>query len=263
MGYIGYNVLENYRDGHSLITTPSFSDHARRRKAWDRAFTPAALNSYTPMLHKRLRGLLNALKAQRPSSSSDISPVDLALWIGYFAKDFMGSFAFGGHFEFMEEGDPKGIEEMLLGGIGLAEVLGAIPWARSLFTALPLPPPDFMQVAAQIGQIRKSQGAVVKDLFYYVLDEGKEDQSSISEGYLGQGHEMDDGTLGREALLTIIAGSDTTVSAITCTIAYVLSTPGVLGRLRKEVDQATANLDNEDFLNADTLAQMPFLQAVL
>lgn len=104
------------------------------------------------MLHNSLRGLLKALRAQRPSLSSGTGPVDLALWIGYFAKDFIGSFAFGGHFEFTEEGDPKVIDEMLLGGMGLAEVLGAIPWARSPFTALPLPPPDFMLAAAQIGQ---------------------------------------------------------------------------------------------------------------
>lgn len=48
-----------------------------------------------------------------------------------------------------------------------------------------------------------------------------------------------------------------------CTVAYVLSTPGVQERLQKVVDQAAANLENDDFLDADTLAKMPFLQAVL
>lgn len=257
---IGYNIMEKYGAGHSVVTTPSLSDHARRRRAWDRAFTPAALATYTPMLYERLRQLLKALDNELATFSSPSCTVDLARWVDFFAKDFMGSFAFGGQFEFMTEGDPKGYDKVIKDGVRFSELFGTIPWVRGILSALPVPPLELVQAATQVGRLRKARGTVVKDLFYYVLDE---ESNSSSEGYLSHGRPMDDGTLGMESLLAIVAGSDTTVSAITCTIAYLMSNPDDMTRLRAEIDVKAAGFDDDDFLDAETLANMPFLQAVL
>lgn len=52
-------------------------EHLERRKPWARAFTPAALKEYQPMVAARARQLVEALGKQA-------GEVDIAKWVNYF-----------------------------------------------------------------------------------------------------------------------------------------------------------------------------------
>ncbi len=52
-------------------------EHLERRKAWARAFTPAALKEYHPMIAARAGQLVYALGQQD-------GEVDIAKWLNYF-----------------------------------------------------------------------------------------------------------------------------------------------------------------------------------
>ncbi len=68
-----------------------------------------------------------------------------------------------------------------------------------------------------------------------------------------------------ESLFQIIAGSDTTATAIRMTLLYVMTTPRVLGRLRVEVDAAVKQsaLGPDDIVANAAAERLPYLQAVI
>jgi cytochrome P450 len=149
----------------SLLSTVDPSEHNRRRRVWDRAFTPAALKEYHPMLHERIHQLVGALSTRADQN------IDLAEWLAYMALDFMGDFAYGGMFNFMRDGDPNGFRFMGEKFVGAAETLGSIPWVKPIVVALPRATGPLIETAFKIAALRKAEGAGngKKDLFYYLV----------------------------------------------------------------------------------------------
>lgn len=83
----------------SLIATSDPSEHARRRRPWNRAFSTAALKEYHPIIHKRATQLTERLGStctganagqQTETEANKDTWTDLTQWIAYFAYDFMG-----------------------------------------------------------------------------------------------------------------------------------------------------------------------------
>ena len=65
-----------HQDPLPLISLQDTTEHAKRRKAWGRAFSSTALKEYQPTVAKRVAQLVDALQSQG-------GQVDLAQWIGY------------------------------------------------------------------------------------------------------------------------------------------------------------------------------------
>lgn len=70
------------------------------------------------------------------------------------------------------------------------------------------------------------------------------------------------GLIVSNALLTIVAGSDTTASVLSNIIYYLISNPHDLARLRDEIDHAYPVAD-ENHITTDNLASLNFLNAVM
>lgn len=155
------------RDPHShgsILGIISPGEHGKRRRVWDRAFTPAAIISYNPMLHARLGQLLCKLE-QRCGQ-----PVDLAEWFGFFSLDFMGDFAYGGMFDFMaREADTDGFHKFTVQVLGMGEVFGTIPWTNPFLQALPSPVQDYQAMALNVVKKRMNSPSQMRDLFHYLV----------------------------------------------------------------------------------------------
>ena len=75
-----------HQDPLPLISLPDTTEHSRRRKPWNRAFSSASLKEYQPVISRRVVQLVQALQAQE-------GVLDLAEWISFFTFDFMGDMA--------------------------------------------------------------------------------------------------------------------------------------------------------------------------
>jgi cytochrome P450 len=250
--YTVYYVVQAYDHPGSLLTLPP-AEHSKRRRLWDRAFTPGSLASYTPLLHYRVSELIHNLSVR----SGNNRQVDLAEWLSFMALDFMGDFAYGSVFHFMRDGeDLTGFKRMVEDGVGFTELIGAMPWVRPIFVALPTPTHTLFEAAHTVGQRRKQRGTTVKDLFYYIL--GEDGRGDPTEP------QMTADTLAQEATLATVAGSDTTGTALSNAMFYLLTNPVAFDRLSAEVDSITKeNEDQEAPLDSTRLAELPFLQAVM
>jgi cytochrome P450 len=63
----------------NLIGARDLKLHAEARKAWNKAFVPAAIKGYEPILIRRVNQLVESLGAQKSRS------VDLSRWLSFFS----------------------------------------------------------------------------------------------------------------------------------------------------------------------------------
>jgi hypothetical protein len=139
-------------------------EHSKRRRIWDRAFTPAAIKSYERLLQSRTQELMSRLEAREGQK------IDIAEWFSFMALDFMGDFVFGGLFNFMEQGsDPAEFGKVGIKFVTVAEALGTIPWSNAIVQALPKVGFPLHIMAGEALRKRKQKSSGTKDLFYYLV----------------------------------------------------------------------------------------------
>nr|BAL05177.1 cytochrome P450 [Phanerodontia chrysosporium] len=232
----------------SLIALRDPLEHQRRRRTWNRAFKPAALQEYLPLIQKRTAQLLDAL-----SKCEEQDVVDLGRWIRFCKYDFMGDLVFGGGTEMMRDGDQDGLLKLQRAGIAMMVVYAHMPWLAQFTKHIP-------RVAAKLKELRAAArtraaarykaGANRKDLFYHLSNEDGGEKEQPTEDVILS-----------DALLAIIAGSDTTSTILTSAVYCLLTHPDVHKRLVEEVDKFYP--PGADWCNTEHHADMHYLNAVL
>ncbi|GJE91626.1 cytochrome P450 [Phanerochaete sordida] len=232
----------------SLIALRDPVEHQRRRRTWNRAFRPAAVQEYLPLIRKRTAQLLDIL-----AKCEDQDGVDLAKWIRYFKYDFMGDLVFGGGTEMMRDGDVDARLQQQRAGVAMMVVFAHMPWVAQLAKNLPAVSRKVTELRA-MGRNRAADrckaGSQGKDLFYYLANEDGSEKEAPSEDVV-----LSDG------LLAIVAGSDTTSTVLTSAIYCLLTYPETYERLVEEVDNFYP--PDEDWCSTKHHADMHYLTAVL
>jgi hypothetical protein len=169
-------VAKPYASSGNLLNITDPVEHGKRRRVWDRAFTPAAVKSYEPMLHARVNQLVNHFELRVGQ------PFDIADWFGYFAFDFMGDFAFAGAFDFMKDGkDADGFHDLSMKGLQSIEKFGTMPWLRPIILAVPgLGIGKFYYMALNAARTRQESGSQIRDLFFYLVRPSFHDHPLLS-----------------------------------------------------------------------------------
>ncbi|KLO09308.1 high nitrogen upregulated cytochrome P450 monooxygenase 2 [Schizopora paradoxa] len=233
----------------SLISLRDLHEHARQRKAWNRAFSTAAVKDYEPIVAKRVLQLAEVLEKE-----SSEGAIDLARQFGYFAFDFMGDMAFGGGFELMRDGDKDGLWHLLEARVRNLAPLIHIPWATRLLLKIPSitgSVKKFRDFTVTCARRRKESGSSTKDLYYHLTnEEGAQVEAPTIESNLSNGE------------LAVVAGSDTTANALCGVFYYLLKHPHEHMRLREEVDRVFPRGEG-DAVDASKLAVMYILNAVI
>ncbi|KAI0042241.1 high nitrogen upregulated cytochrome P450 monooxygenase 2 [Auriscalpium vulgare] len=237
-----------------LIAVRDPAQHAHQRRAWNRAFTNAALKEYEVPLAKRVQQLVSALD-DIVVAQGKCATVDLAAWFSYFATDFMGDMAFGGGFELMaDEGDEKGVWHIFESGIKSSAILSHASWSIRYMLSLPGPGRRNIVRMRQFGatsvKSRLAMGPNRKDLFYYLVRSSGEDADSAKSS-----------NVATEGILAIVAGSDTTSTTLSVLFYYLVQNPAVYERLKAEVDATFPG--NQDPLDVAKLSRMEWLNSCI
>ncbi|PPQ83271.1 hypothetical protein CVT25_004010 [Psilocybe cyanescens] len=238
----------------SLIGIRDTTEHLQRRKVWNRAFNISRIKKYEPILRVRVDQLVDALQ----DLSKTNAQVDLAEWMSSFAYDFMGDMAFGGFFELMRDGDVDGLWKLMEAGIRVNAYSQHIPWAAPVLYALPglgkasARLIDFVTAMAN-KRIQRGMAFTGEDLSSHLLDEVSPSPKPMPLSVYSS-----------DALLAVVAGSDTTATALSNMFFYILSDKTFFEELRNEID---ANFPiKEGRIPADDsskLSSMPYLNAVI
>ncbi|KAK7037631.1 hypothetical protein VNI00_010847 [Paramarasmius palmivorus] len=244
----GYQVRRDERTDGSLLELVG-DPHTARRRLWNRGMSTESLREYEEIIHHRAVQLVEGLSSR--------SHVDLGKWLAYFSVDFMADMAFGagssGPQMLVNGGDKHGLLELIAQAAKTSEILTHIPWLRHF--------PGYQTVLAQNVQrmldfgrtwssARVTNGARTKDLWYHLTDEAGLEKSPPSLE-----------TVTSDSALAIVAGSDTTASAMSSLFWFLLSNPEWYKRLQKEVDEVYP--EGDDALDASRHGKMKVLGACL
>ncbi|EKM50335.1 uncharacterized protein PHACADRAFT_201174 [Phanerochaete carnosa HHB-10118-sp] len=236
--YDGEPSLEGIRD-------PAL--HAVRRRPWTRAMNSASMKYYEELIYNTVGDLVSGLKERVGG------PVDIADWMSLFAYDFMGRIAFTYEYNMLKLGkDTHGLRQMVENCFFDLRWIAHIPWFIPLLKFMPGAGKDLDDLKAagtKVALHRVSLGSTRPDLFHHLMDEDGHEPTKPKPEMV-----VIDGTL------AIVAGADTTSSALSHLWALLLREPAYFERLRKEVDEAFSGADNIDFVKQ---AKMPYLNACL
>ncbi|PPQ88069.1 hypothetical protein CVT25_013677 [Psilocybe cyanescens] len=226
-----------------LIALRDKTEHTRRRRPWTRGFSTNALKGYEELVVKRSRQLVDLLLSKK-------GVTNLTDYISYFAYDIMSDLAFGGGSDLLAHGDATGLWHMMEAGQQNAVFMSRVPWLGVLFFRLPFVAGEikaFRVYARERAGVRKREGSRYKDIFHHLVDE-----DGVGTERLTTAEVTSDGGL------AIIAGSDTTSSALTHFFYFLLSSPNAYKRVLAEVDEL-----GDDVLDTSKHARMIYLNAAI
>ncbi|THH23115.1 hypothetical protein EUX98_g8060 [Antrodiella citrinella] len=229
-----------------LIAQQDTAEHLRRRKPWNRAFNTAALKGYEPVVAERVSQFVHVLKSQT-------GVVDLTQWINAYSFDVMSDMAFGGGTDLLRKGDVDKLRWFMDSTMRFTMVLEVLPWLRGIAALIPYITRDivrFRKMCIQRATRRLQSGSTTKDLFHYLNNEDGVDTVSRPLSHVAS-----------DAVLAVVAGSDTTSVVLSNALFYVLNDREVYAKLKAEVDLYYP--PGENACDTKHYGKMVYLDAVL
>ncbi|KAK0616197.1 cytochrome P450 monooxygenase [Immersiella caudata] len=186
--------------------------------------------------------------------------LDMAEMAHFFTLDSIMKISFGENFGFIDtESDPYGHIDMLLEMVPFATCLSAIPpvarimttpWIYKLFV------PDGENVKGVFKIMRVTRPIVAKRFLPHAPPRNDMLASFIRHG-------LSESQCNNEAILQVMAGSDTTATAIRATLLFILTSPRVYHTLQSEIDLAILNNKISAPISLAEATNLPYLQAVI
>ncbi|KAF5310744.1 hypothetical protein D9619_007782 [Psilocybe cf. subviscida] len=251
----------------NIIDLQESSLHTQLRKPWNKAFSAEPLKGYEVALIRRIRQMNTQLRLITEESKDGVGKIDASKWICYFAFDFIGDIAFGGGFDLIKEGDKDGAFHSMEKALVLPGIAQHIPWAYKFVRSLPgmgTSLGKFIEFGMGHALRRFRMEVKEKDLFYYMSEAS------------GSNLESELPMIISNALLAIIAGSDTSSLTLSCVVHLLLANPAAYRRLQQEVDKTFGEHDipnfdvevdrddeEEETRYNEVLTAMPYLNAVI
>ncbi|CAJ2507174.1 Uu.00g083600.m01.CDS01 [Anthostomella pinea] len=203
---------------------------------------------------------LDLIRRKYTSNETDFRPMDFARVTGYFTLDAITKIAYGKEFGYLAtESDVYDYMETMEGNVPKLALFSEIPaMGKLLFshTALKLIGPKLTDKTG-IGKLM----AVAHD----VVGERFGANPKIRQDMLGSflRHGISQRQAESEVMFQIVAGSDTTATALRGTMLLILLTPRVYRCLQQEIDTAVTEGRLSTPMKADEAKQLRYLQAVI
>jgi cytochrome P450 len=205
--------------------------------------------------------LINLMETKYLSTDVTFKPLDLATICQYFTLDTLTSVAFGSPFGFLAaDDDIYDYIKSLTPLMPIMELQANITWIGAILNTpfiKKLITPTANDGSAMGRMVGFAQSTVAKR-----FGPKAEEKQDILGSFIRHGLTQLEAE--SESLLQIMAGADSTATAIRITMWYVMSNPLVYSKLQKEIDEADAKGLLSSPVISDAEAKMlPYLQAVI
>lgn len=235
--------------------------HARKRRVLSHAFSDSAIKGVERYVLANIRTFCEQLGrgADLAEQKGWSTPKNMADWCNYLAMDILGDLCFGKAFHMLETPDNRYAIDL----VGVAAQRHLICGTMPVIDKLSLDKVLFRKIAAgRARYMAYSRGQLAertklgdetdrRDFFYHLL--------KARDPETGQGFSTPE--LWGESNLLIIAGSDTTSTAMAATIFYLVRQPSALEKVTAEVRNAFAGV--EEIHQGAALATCTYLRACI
>ncbi|KAM7185364.1 Cytochrome P450 [Naviculisporaceae sp. PSN 640] len=263
-----YDAFVSIRRG--LFNTRNRAEHTRKRKIVSHTFSVKSVSQFEPYIHSNLELFVK----QWDKLSSHASQIDCLNWFNYLAFDVIGDLAFGSPFGMLSSGADMAevraspdSEPIYASAIEILNRRGEVSATIGIHPAIKpfakyLPDPFFSQGLAAVENLAGIAIACVKSRLDNPPPQDRKDLlQRLMEGRDEKGERLGREELTAEALTQLIAGSDTTSNSSCALLYHVMRTPGVLGKLRAELDaHIPSSIDVPTF---EMVRDLPYLSAVV
>ncbi|KAJ0156321.1 Isotrichodermin C-15 hydroxylase [Colletotrichum tanaceti] len=238
--------------------------HARKRRVLAHAFSDSAMKEMERYVLGNVRAFTAEVGRAASGASGDekkgwSTPKNMADWCNYLAMDILGDLSFGKAFHMLEAPDNRFALDLIAAATKRHLLCGTMPIVdklkldRLLFPTIAAGRARYM--AYSKGQLtertKMGEDTDRRDFFYYLL--------KARDPETGQGFSVPE--LWGESNLLIIAGSDTTSTAMAATLFYLVRNAAALERVTAEVRGKFA--DVEDIRQGAALNTCVYLRACI
>ncbi|KAI1499097.1 isotrichodermin C-15 hydroxylase [Biscogniauxia marginata] len=232
--------------------------HARKRRVLSQGFSDAAMKEMERYILANVRTFCQQIGLGATDERKGwTAPKNMADWCNYLAMDILGDLCYGKAFHMLERPDNRYALELVSLATtrhlicGTMRLVGKLHLDKILFRRIAAGRAKYMAYSkAQLTERTKlGDDTDRRDFFYHLL--------KARDPETGQGFSTPE--LWGESNLLIIAGSDTTSTAMAATLFYLTRNPRALARAAAEVRAAFA--DAEDIRQGAALNACAYLRA--
>ncbi|KAL2831417.1 cytochrome P450 [Aspergillus cavernicola] len=254
----------------SVLTTAPDSLHRVRRGALNPFFSRQRILGLQGIIRKKLDILINRVEDYRALKA----PVPIHRGYMAFSEDVIMQYCFGHDYDSLHKQDWTPILHDAFASVSIAgNTALQLPLIPKVMNALPQPWIARLEpLYALIFRMQNDLGHQIRDVKASIAvsnSVSKEEKPSVFSDLIKgdlPASEKANRRLQDEAQLIIGAGLTTTGWALTVGTFYLLSNPGVLARLQRELDAAIPNYDPDHptaNLEWAELEKLPYLTAVI
>ncbi|PHH75925.1 hypothetical protein CDD82_4216 [Ophiocordyceps australis] len=235
--------------------------HARKRRVLSHAFSDSAMKEMQRYILANVRTFCQQIGlADGPEDSKGwTKPRFMNDWCNYLAMDILGDLSFGKAFHMLDKPDNRFALDLVEAATTRHLLCGTMPIVnrlkidKFLFPKLAAKRARYMAYSkAQLTErTRLGDESDRRDFFYYLL--------KARDPETGQGFSTPE--LWGESNLLIIAGSDTTSTAMAATLFYLVRCPQALGKVTREIRSKFSNV--EDIIHGPALGSCTYLRACI
>jgi cytochrome P450 len=230
--------------------------HTRFRKALAPAFTPRALQSQEPILHRYVDLLVERLRELTQDSSTESVEVDMTSWFNFTAFDIFGDLGFGESFDCLQDSKYHPWISLLFNSVKAASFIAAARFYPIVEVIL------MKLIPASLKKMANDHYQQIVDKVHRRLN--REIQRSDIMSHLIDKIGEDNGMTLDEVNATFgfltTAGSETTATVLSGTLNYLIQNPEKMTILVRELREAFNTWDD---ITLENLGDLFYLNAVL
>jgi cytochrome P450 len=252
-----YDAFVSIRRG--LFNTRDRAEHTRKRKTVSHTFSAKSIGQFEQYIHANIEEFVKQwqkLSDLQGNPKTGYASLDALNWFNFLAFDIIGDLAFGAPFGMLEKGQdiaemrlhpkdpPKYVAavEVLNRRGEVSATLGCMP---SLIPFAKYIPDKFFSEGLQA--VENLAGIAIARVNERTKPEVVANNTRVDllarlmEGKDENGNNLGGPELTAEALTQLIAGSDTTSNTACAILYWCMSTPGVIPKLHKVLDENIPN----------------------
>ncbi len=239
---------------HHIHSVHDDAEHHRIKRTIAHAFSEKALREMEPIVTKYVDQLITRL--DEAVDGEEKGKVDLVAWLNYVTFDIIGDLTFGASFGCLQDSTLHPWIATVFDSLRAACFLGALghfPWVKAVFMTL-LPPSlkriqsEHQNSSSKKVDERMASGSERPDFMTLLAAAGKD----------GNGLSREE--LHSNATLLVLAGSETTATALDGLLFHLCHNPAVYKKLTTEIRAAFENYEDTTF---ETTHSLPYMNACI
>ncbi|KAL2108140.1 hypothetical protein VUR80DRAFT_4184 [Thermomyces stellatus] len=257
-GWYSSTKVDLYHD--SLFTTRDTVAHDRLKAKMSFGYGGRENPTLEASIDTQLAAWVDLIRRKYISVGAELEPIDMAITEQYFTLDSLSNVAYGDAFGFLAaDGDMFDYISETEKLVPFLALSGEVPWAGKVLLSS-----TFLKLFGPKTTDKSGFGVILKlayDLTQARHAPSAQDERDMLGAFIRHGVGKRDYVA--EVPFQIVAGSDTTATAIRGTLRSLMAGPHAYQNLQREIDDAVTNGTISKPIRAEEARKLPHLQAVI